>query len=351
MHSVRSVPDLTEASLSVVIAVFAVAAGIIALVGTRLTRVADWIADKTGLGEAVIGAALLGASTSLAGSVTSITAAAKGMPQLAIGNAIGGIAVQTAFLAIGDMTYRRANLEHAAASVGNLIQGTVLVTSLFLLIATYAGPQITLWSIHPASLVLFALYLLGLRLTKLAKETPMWGPRATSDTRVDEPDRRKVATISGLRLGIEFALLAIAAAAAGYAVALAGGALVVRTGLSEAVVGTFFTAIVTSLPELVTTIAAVRQGALTLAVGGIIGGNSFDVLFVAGSDVAYRDGSVYAAFDPSQVFAIGLAGVMTGVLLLGLLHRERHGPANIGFESVLLVLLYVLGAAALIALG
>ena len=50
------------------------------------------------------------------------------------------------------------------------------------------------------------------------------------------------------------------------------------------------TAVATSLPELVTTLAAVRRGAAQLAVGGIIGGNAFDVLFLSASDVAYRDG-------------------------------------------------------------
>jgi cation:H+ antiporter len=36
----------------------------------------------------------------------------------------------------------------------------------------------------------------------------------------------------------------------------------------------------TSIPELVTAVAAVRQGSLTLAVGGIVGGNAFDTLFM-----------------------------------------------------------------------
>jgi cation:H+ antiporter len=34
---------------------------------------------------------------------------------------------------------------------------------------------------------------------------------------------------------------------------------------------------------------------------------------------------------------------MTGVLLMGLIYRERHGPGNIGMESVILLLLYLGG--------
>jgi Ca2+/Na+ antiporter len=58
-----------------------------------------------------------------------------------------------------------------------------------------------------------------------------------------------------------------------------------RLALSASIVGA---PVVTSLPELVTTLAAVRRGALQLAVGGIIGGNTFDTLFLTISDVGYR---------------------------------------------------------------
>ena len=107
---------------------------------------------------------------------------------------------------------------------------------------------------------------------------------------------------------------------------------------------------VTSLPELVTSVAAVRRGALTLAVGGIIGGNAFDTIFVAFSDIAYRDGSIYHAITGQQVYLISLTILMTGVLLLGLLRREERGIVNIGFESFLILLLYV-GSFTLLSFG
>ena len=100
-------------------------------------------------------------------------------------------------------------------------------------------------------------------------------------------------------------------------------------------------ATVTSLPELVTTITAVRRRALTLAVGGIIGGNAFDTLFLSASDVAYRGGSIFHAFNRQDLFVVALTILMTAVLLLGLLRREKAGVAKIGFESALILVLYV----------
>ncbi|MDJ0594293.1 MAG: hypothetical protein QNJ72_30680 [Pleurocapsa sp. MO_226.B13] len=105
-------------SLPISVALFIFAAVVIASVGVKMSQVSDRLADLTGWGEAVMGAVFLGGSTSLSGIVTSVTAAAGGHAELAVSNAIGGIAAQTAFLAIADIFYKKANLEHAAASVG-----------------------------------------------------------------------------------------------------------------------------------------------------------------------------------------------------------------------------------------
>ena len=126
-------------------------------------------------------------------------------------------------------------------------------------------------------------------------------------------------------------------------VSAAGINAIDATGLDEALMGVLFTAVATSLPELVTTLAAVRRGALTLAVAGIIGGNAFDTLFAAFSDVAYTEGSIYHAVSSNVVLWTALGAVMTAVLMLGLIRREPRGPGGIGFESVGLLGLYGLG--------
>ncbi|MEL6581115.1 MAG: hypothetical protein AAFQ14_15325 [Cyanobacteria bacterium J06621_12] len=127
-------------SLTIGIGTFIVAAFVIAVVGTKMTRIADRLADRTGWGEAVVGAVLLGGSTSLPGIVTSVTSAAGGHAELAISNALGGIAAQTAFLGLADIVYPKANLEHAAASAANLSQGTLLITLLALPLMAIATP-------------------------------------------------------------------------------------------------------------------------------------------------------------------------------------------------------------------
>jgi cation:H+ antiporter len=341
--------DLEPLSIWGVVAILLAAALVICLAGTKLAGLADELADRTGMGEIIAGALFVGASTSLPGVIASVSTAAQGYPGLAIGNAIGGLTAQTAFLAVADLAYRKANLEHAAASVTGLTQGTLLVSLLTLPLLAMATPEITVVGVHPVSLLLFICYGFGLRLLAQVQEMPMWAPVKTPHTQdeaeqaeVTEADERSTSTLWWL-----FSIHAAITAGAGYTVGQAGAALVNLTEISENAVGTVFVAVANSLPELVTAIAAVRIGALNLAVGDIIGGNSFEVLFLAAADFFYSEGSIYHEFTRNDVFIAVLAILMTGILLLGMLRRERHGIAGIGFESALVLLLY-LGSVALL---
>ncbi|MGF1634859.1 MAG: sodium:calcium antiporter [Phycisphaerae bacterium] len=327
------------------ITVFLVAGVVITIVGTRLAGLADLLADRTGLGEAFTGAVFLGATKSLPGILTSVITAHRGYPELAMSNAIGGMAAQTTFLALADFFYRKINLEHAAASVPNILSGAMLVVLLGLILVAVGLPATwTLFGVHAATPVLFIAYALSLKAARKAHQFPAWKPTQSKETVEDEPDAdsERDERSMAFRIG-EFLVLAGLTVVAGYAVAQTGVELVQQTGLKQTIVGGLFTAVATSTPELVTAIAAVRRGALTLAVGDIVGGNTFDCLFAAAADVAYRDGSIYHAMGAENQFLIALTIVMTGVLVMGLLYREKRGMFNIGFESVIVLLLYAGG--------
>ena len=342
---------LTESTpISVQIAIFIGAGAIIVVAGSKLAFVADRIADQTGLGEAITGAVLLGAATSLPGVITSTVTAAQGYPSLAYSNAIGGIAAQTLFLIFADIAHRRANLEHAAASLVNIVNATLLIVLLALMLGAASGPDLAAFGIHPVSLLCFVVYGFGLRFAQNAHNEPMWLATETSDTRADIPDEDSQRTPLSRTVAI-FVVCLLAVAAGGYAVAQTGTGFVSSLGVSESLVGTLMTSTVTSLPELVTTIAAVRAGSLQLAVGGILGGNAFDTLFASFADIAYRDGSIYSAISGSDIFLTAMVTAMTGVLILGLLRREKRGLGGIGFEGWSVGALYVTAVAGVIVLS
>lgn len=331
---------ITELSLPIQFIMFGISALVIGFAGSRLAGLADKLADHTGLGEALAGALFLGAATSLPGIITSVTAAVRGYPELAVSNAIGGIAAQTVFLAVADITYRRANLEHAAASVANMMQGALLIILLTIPLLAATTPDFHVLGIHPATLLMFFIYIYGMQIVSQARTEPMWKPRQTGETQADVPEEQD-SQVNLAWLWGQFVVVAIIVGGAGWMVGQTGIGIAEQSGLSQTAVGGLLTATVTSLPELVTSIAAVRQGAQTLAVSGIIGGNAFDTLFAAVADIAYRDGSIYHAITNQQIFFITLTILFTGILLMGLLHREERGIANIGFESFGILLLYI----------
>ena len=201
-------------------------------------------------------------------------------------------------------------------------------------------PPVTVWGIHPVSFVIPVAYGFGLRLLSRIQDDPLWKPVQTDETReeISEPESGEDAA-SDRSLWMRFLLYAGITAASGYIISEASIGIVDKTALSETAVGTIFAAVANSLPELVTSIAAVRIGAVSLALGDIIGGNAFEVMFLGAADMFY-DGSIYEAMSEQDRTTGLIAMLMTAVLLLGMIRRQKAGLGNIGFESALVLLLY-----------
>ncbi|MGY2085818.1 sodium:calcium antiporter [Blastococcus sp. SYSU DS0539] len=349
--------------------VLAAMAVVIVIAGVRLTRVADSLAERTGLGDAIGGALLLGAVTSLPGNVTVLTGALEGDAGFALANPIGGIALQTVWLAIADLLYRRVNLEHAAASLQNVLQSVLLIAMLAVPVVAYATPDLQLGWIHPMTLLIPALYAYGLTLLRRMQHQPMWQPVHTDQTADDDEgaadgngdgdgngngngdgededgdgdgggarngngDERSTARLWGL-----LAALGLVTGVAGWIVGRAGLSVVARAGLDSGVVGFTLTTAISSLPELVVLLTAVRMGQLTLGVGNIVGGNVYDILMISVADVGYLEGPIYRDAGPTSLVLVGGTLVMAAVLAAGLLMRDRKW---IGFEGVSIPLIYV----------
>jgi cation:H+ antiporter len=323
------------------VALFVLAVAIVIVFGVMMTRAAAQLAERTGLGEAIMGALFVGASTSLPEIATSVTAAVEGYADLALSNAIGSVAGQTAFLGLADMAYRRVNLEHAAASAENLMLAAFVLVMLAIPLLGIAMPQSAIGGIHPVSILMLAAYIQGMRLVSQTHKRPMWLPRRTRETRTADTGEAQARDAGLPRLWLQFVLAACMTGMAGWLLARTAIPIADHTGLSETVVGGLLTGLAGSMPELITAVAAVRMGALTLAVGDVLGGNAFDALIVAFVDWSFPGESVFAAAGAEQVFLLALTVLLTAILLMGMLHREKHGIANIGLESFMVLILYV----------
>ena len=324
------------------VALFIAMTAVITVAGTAMAGVVDRLADRTGLGEALAGVLLLAAATSLPDFAATLSAAVDDRPELAMSNITGSMAANFVFLAVADAFHRKANLEHAAASSANLVQAALFIALLTLPLIAATAPELAFFGVHPVTPVIVGAYLLGMRLVHQAYRQPMWLPRNTPQTEADVPDAKN-RDLSLARLWLVFIALTATTGFAGWTIMESAKVITASTGLKDGIAGGLFTAFATSLPELVTTIAAVRMGALTLAVSNILGTNAFNVLVIAAADIGFRSGSIHHAISPAQVGWGLIVILMTAVLLLGLVQRQTYGPGRIGFESGLVLLLYVLG--------
>lgn len=322
--------------------IFVLASLTIFIGGYGLTAVADKLADKLKLGEAFVGGVILGATTSLADTVVTLTASWEGYPQLAVSNAIGAIAIQTTFIVLADFTYKKANLEHAAASLPNLFQGVLLIMLLMIILAAFATPEVSILGIHPVTPVIFLIYYYGWKIDQSLYRKPMWIPQSTDLTKVDMPDLGNMSA-NTKTLWMKFIAYSTLVGGGGFFLANSAEFIATETRLTEAVVGGILTAMATSLPELVVSVVAVRKGALTLAVGNIIGGNAFDVLQIPLADLLYRGNSIYHTLGKEELFLLTLTSLLSTTLVMGLIRRERKGWVNIGVEGVAILFIYITG--------
>ena len=327
-------------SLTLSITVFAVAALMIVIAGSNLAKQADTLADQTGLGEAMFGVLFLAGVTSLPDFAATLSAAVDSRPDLAMSNVMGSMAVNLVFLGVADIFYRKANLEHAAASPVNLVLAGLLIVLLTLPLIAVFTPSVTLWNIHPITPVIVLAYLFGLHLVNRAQVQPMWFPKQTFQTVTDKAEKHPHKKINHVWFG--FISMAILTAVSGWFLMESAKTIADQTGMSDTIVGGLFTALATSTPELVTTIAAIRIGALTLAVSNIFGTNCFNMLVIATADTGYSEGSIYHDMAPVQM-AWGLVSIlMTAILILGMVRRQTYGIGRIGFESALILGVYAI---------
>lgn len=161
-----------NADLITALSLLAAMAVVIAIAGTAMAKTVDRLADRTGLGEALSGVLLLAAATSVPDFAATLSASLAGRPVLAISNVTGSMAANLVFLVIADAFYRKANLEHAAASGAILMQAALFIALLSLPLIAATGPALSLWGIHPVTPTIVVAYVFGLRLVHSAQETP-----------------------------------------------------------------------------------------------------------------------------------------------------------------------------------
>ena len=126
-----------------------------------------------------------------------------------------------------------------------------------------------------------------------------------------------------------------------------GDAIAKHVGMTGVLFGATVLAASTSLPELSTGLASIKLGDYQLAVSDIFGGNAFlPVLFLVASVISGQ--AVLPHAQKSDLYLTGLGVLLTLVYMAGLIFRPRLQIWRMGVDSLVVLLLYVLGVGGLV---
>ena len=285
---------------------------IIAVMLCTLGKGADWLvheavilSSRWGLSKAVIGATIVSIGTTTPEAAVSVLSAQQGEPGLALGNAVGSIICDTGLILglaalIAPLPFDRAlasRLSNVQVGAGILMVAVCLPWSSPASAFTGGGvlPQLA----GVVFVILLALYIW--QSIRWASSTPS---EAENSEATDSGGAGTFGTL--LKLICAIAIIVISAQILIPAVSI----MAERIGVPKHIISATLVAFGTSLPELVTAIAAVRRNHGELVVGNIIGADILNVLFVAGVSASVTpgglqaDGQFFQFLFPAMLFVL-----------------------------------------------
>lgn len=324
---------------------FIVCAAIIIVAGSFLTRFADAIAELTGLGRLLIGSVLLAGATSLPELTVDISAIRMGMADLAVGDLLGSSLFNLLILAALDLSvYSRGRMLSRQAAAHALSGSFSAVLTGIVGLGLLTGPALAPYAVggvSPAIVVVMIGYVLGVRLVYLDQRISAAGGDGQPPEEMPIP-----AGLTLPRALAGFAVCAVIILVTGPFLATAAGELAELTGLGKTFVGTTLVALSTSLPELVSMLAALRMKATDLAIGNVFGSNAFNMILFAPLDFLYPQ-SLFAVVSHEHLITCIAAILATLIAVMGQLYRAEKRLSFIEPDAWLMVTV-IIGSLALI---
>ncbi|WP_173917450.1 sodium:calcium antiporter [Halobacillus sp. Marseille-Q1614] len=314
--------------------IFLIAAVIVVLAAVQLNKYGDIISKKSVLSGAAVGTFLIAGATSLPELTTSLTAVYIDNPDIAVGNMIGSNVFNLLILAVVDIVYRRRRLFQRVGRKHHLNSAVIGLVYMAIVIFALLNPiSFEILGVGVEMLFIVAIYIVMTKFLSNSEEEEEAAPAAEEKKSGKDYKLKKAV--------IRFILFALLVFAAGSVLAVSGDRLAQVSGLNASFVGSFLIAASTSLPELVTVLAAFKMANYGMAVGSILGSNLFNMQLLAITDVAFRDGAVLAAADTSHAYMAGLGSFMTLVVIYLLFRPKISSNWRYALPSLVVGAVYI----------
>ncbi|HZU03521.1 MAG TPA: sodium:calcium antiporter [Ktedonobacteraceae bacterium] len=342
-------------SLPLLILLFVAGAAAVWFAGIQLSDTTDVIDSRFGLGQALGGIIFLAVATNLPEIAIVFSAALTHNLGIAIGNILGGIAIQTVVLVIldGFGLRKKAGLTYEAASLQLVLEGVLVISVLVISIMGTQLPKSVIFArLAPGDLLITALWLIGLWLINKARHDLPWQEKGRApDTSPRKPNKQKKAERwSTAHVLLVFAIASIVTLIAGVVLEESGNAIADHIGLSGVLFGSTILAAATSLPEVSTGLASVNIGDYSLAISDIFGGNAFlPVLFLPATLLSGQ--SVLPQAKNTDIYLASLGVLLTAVYIYGLIFRPKRQFLDLGIDSIVVLVLYIVGIVGLFTIA
>ena len=249
------------ALLAVAAVIFVVGLVMIIKGGDWFVDSASWFAEITGIPKFVVGATVVSFATTLPELLVSVRAAMNGSAQLAIGNAVGSVTANTTLIMGVSLVAMAGVISRKEFS----LKGGLLLAAIVGLTVLSVGNYLPVWSAY----VLWAIFIVFM-VSNLIE-----GKKSAGAEKSDDFDKKEIP------LKALFFVLGTAAIVFGAEFLVSSGKTIASgIGISETIIGFTVIALGTSLPELVTTLTAIRKKESSLSVGNIIGANIIDTTLI-----------------------------------------------------------------------
>ncbi|MBU4037908.1 MAG: sodium:calcium antiporter [Proteobacteria bacterium] len=325
---------------------FVICSSVIVYSGSRLSKYGDIIAEKTGLGGTWIGVVLMSFVTSLPELVTGISSVSfAGLPDIAAGDVLGSCVFNLFILAFLDALYRPMPLS-AKALHGHILSAGfgILLLSIVALNISYTTLSFPFGWIGSYSLFFVMIYFMAMKLVYSYER------RQAAMAIKERVVELKYGDISTKTAVSRYAIHAAIVIAAAVFLPKIGEGIAKTTGLGQTFVGNIFIAMSTSLPEVAVSIAAVRIGAIDLAVGNLLGSNIFNIFILAVDDIFFTKGPILSFTDPVHAVSAMSAVSMTAIAIIGLTYRAEKKRLFMAWDSIGITLIFVINLTALFML-
>lgn len=316
--------QFNQLSILLLVSIFAACAAAIWIAGIYLSKNTGILTHRFKLGEALGGLILLAIVTNLPELIITLTAALENNLELAIGNILGGIAMQTVVLVLLDKFGLPKNqpLTKQVSTMQLVMEGLLVVGILVLVIIGHQMPtSIILFHITSVAALIVFTWIIGLFLINKAKNNFSWVPKKGTPQKVSpikqQNQEKKKSTTVVISIFVFTALITMIA---GYGIEKTGDVLAGKLGMQGIIFGATILAAATSLPKISTGLASMKIKKYGLAVSDIFGGNAFlPVLFLLATLCSGK--AVLPGAQRTDIYLTAVAILLTLIYIYGLLFR------------------------------